>query len=66
MYKIWKSADNPAPIAVRKVLHGIIIRENHMVQKSLIDDIINALDGFEPGLITNSTNWGIWLILHRA
>lgn len=61
MYKIWKSADNSAPIAVKKVLHGIIIRENHMVQKSLIDDIINALDGFEPGLITNSTNWRNWI-----
>lgn len=57
MYKLWKSNNYSSSAVIRKVLHGSIISENLLLHKSLIDDIINALDGFEPALITNSINW---------
>lgn len=31
------------------------------VKKSLLDDILNALDGFEPGLTSYSTHWLNWI-----
>ena len=43
----------------RVVKQGIVlsgIEEKH-VQKNLVDDIITALDGFEPGMTTYSTRW---------
>ena len=45
---------------------GVIIREktekNRLInlQKSIMDDIINAIDGFEPGIKTRSTKWKNW------
>ena len=49
----------------RVVKQGIVlsgIEEKH-VQKNLLDDIINALDGFEPGMTTYSTRWKNWLAI---
>lgn len=60
MYKLWESK-NCSNSAIKKILYGTIISGNLLVQKSLIDDIINALDGFEPGLVTNSANWKNWI-----
>ena len=46
---------------------GEIIREGdkkyklQKLQKSIADDIINAVDGFEPGVKTRSTKWENWL-----
>ena len=46
---------------------GEIIREGdkkyklQKLQKSIVDDIINAVDGFEPGVKTRSAKWKNWL-----
>ena len=32
-----------------------------MLRKSILDDIINALDGFDPGMIMNSAKWRCWI-----
>lgn len=46
---------------IQKVFVGQAVPGNEAVEKSLIDDLINALDGFEPGVVTNSTKWKNWI-----
>ena len=54
-------------LSITIVLLGEIIREGdkkhklQKLQKSIVDDIINAVDGFEPGVKTRSTKWENWL-----
>ena len=40
---------------------GTIYLGCSMLRKSLLDDIINALDGFDPGMIMNSAKWRCWI-----
>lgn len=42
---------------IYKNIKGTIILDVPSVRKSILDDIINALDGFDPGLVMDSTNW---------
>ena len=44
-----------------KVFTGIVLHDRPPTQKSILDDIINALDGFDPGIVTNSANWKSWV-----
>lgn len=71
MLKIWKSYNVCPHDAVKsgpmnqyiKYTKGFIIIPNPMVQKALIDDIINAMDGFEVTMFTYSTKWKNWIAI---
>lgn len=45
---------------ILKTVHGYILGTT-VVQKSLLDDIINAIDGFDVTMITSSLNWKNWI-----
>jgi hypothetical protein len=40
-----------------KHMVGQIIPQPTTIQKAVVDDIINAVDGFEPGITMSSANW---------
>ena len=40
---------------------GQIIPQTTTIQKAVIDDIINAVDGFESGITMSSANWKHWV-----
>lgn len=63
MYKIWKSnkSSEIEPCVCIKQMVGRIIPQDTAVQKAVIDDIINAVDGFEPGITMSSANWKHWV-----
>ena len=69
--KIWKSYNVCPQDAVKseamnqyiKYTKGFIITPNPMVQKALIDDIINAMDGFGVAMFTYSTKWKNWIAI---
>lgn len=46
-----------------KHTQGHILPLRLSVQKSLIDDIINALDGFDVTMFTYSTKWKNWIAI---
>ena len=49
MYKLWKSINTSEtePCVCAKHMFGQIIPQTTTIQKAVIDDIINAVDGFE-------------------
>ena len=63
MYKLWKSINTSEtePCVCVKHMVGQIIPQTTTIQKAVIDDIINAVDGFEPGIIMSSANWKNWV-----
>lgn len=63
MYKLWKSnyRSEVEPRVCMKQIVGQIIPQSTTIQKSVIDDIINAVDGFEPGITMSSANWKHWV-----
>ena len=62
MYKLWKSnnSSETEPCVCLKHMVGQIIPQT-TIQKAVIDDIINAVDGFEPGITMSSANWKHWV-----
>lgn len=63
MYKIWKSnssIETASRVRIKQTT-GQIIPCKTTVQKALIDDIINAVDGFVPGITMTSANWKHWI-----
>ena len=63
MYKLWKSnncGETGSHVCMKQVI-GQIIPQSTTSQKSVIDDIINAVDGFEPGITMSSANWKQWI-----
>lgn len=46
---------------IYKSIRGSILLNSASVGKSILDDIINALDGFVPGLVMDSANWRCWI-----
>ena len=46
---------------IYKNIKGTIILDVPFARKSILDDIINALDGFAPGLVIDSANWRCWI-----
>ncbi len=48
---------------IYKSIRGIILHDRISVRKNILDDIINALDGFDPGLVMNSANWRCWVAM---
>ena len=46
---------------IYKKICGTIYPGCSMLRKSILDDIINALDGFDPGMIMNSAKWRCWI-----
>lgn len=71
MLKIWQpnttlpKASNTPTIQHAYIKHtqGHILPLRLSVQKSLIDDIINALDGFDVTMFTYSTKWKNWIAI---
>ena len=63
MYKLWKSINTSEtePCVCVKHMVGQIIPQATTIQKAVIDDIINAVDGFEPGITMSSANWKHWV-----
>ena len=63
MYKLWKSINTSEtePCVGVKHMIGQIIPQATTIQKAVIDDIINAVDGFEPGITMSSANWKHWV-----
>ena len=63
MYKLWKSINSSKiePCVCVKHMVGQIIPQTTTIQKAVIDDIINAVDGFEPGITMSSANWKHWV-----
>lgn len=61
MYKLWKSSNYTSPTVIRKVVHGTIISEKTLVQKSLIDDIISTMNMVAEGKIAFSSKWKNWI-----
>lgn len=49
----------------RVLKQGFVLSEEEKkhIQKNLLDDIMNALDGFEPGMTTYSTRWKSWITI---
>ena len=51
----------------RVIKRGVVLSERRSerssfgLQKSLLDDIINAIDDFEPGMRSYSTRWRNWI-----
>ena len=62
MYKLWKSnnSSETEPCVCMKHMVGQIIPQT-TIQKAVIDDIINAVDWFEPGITMSSANWKHWI-----
>ena len=48
---------------IYKKIKGVIFPGCPILRKSILDDIINALDGFDPGLVMNSANWRCWIAI---
>lgn len=48
---------------IYKIIRGTILHKHQTARKSILDDIINALDGFDPGIVRNSTNWKCWVAI---
>lgn len=46
---------------IYKNISATIILDVPSVRKSILDDIINAPDGFDPGLVMDSANWRCWI-----
>jgi hypothetical protein len=46
---------------IYKNIRATIILDVPSVRKSILDDIINAPDGFDPGLVMDSANWRCWI-----
>ena len=63
MYKLWKSNNScdTEPCVCMKHMVGQIIPQTTTIHKAVIDDIINAVDGFEPGITMSSANWKHWV-----
>ena len=63
MYILWKSNNScdTEPCVCMKHMVGQIIPQTTTIQKAVIDDIINAVDGFEPGITMSSANWKQWI-----
>lgn len=63
MYKIWKSnrSSDTEPCLCMKRMIGRVIPQDTTIEKAVIDDIINAVDGFEPGISMSSANWKHWI-----
>jgi len=63
LYKLWTSnnSSETEPCGCMKLMVGQIIPQTTTIQKAVIDDIINAVDGFEPGIIMSSANWKHWV-----
>ncbi len=65
---ILKQTDHPTSCIdgrsglIFKSIHGYVLLEKVM-QKSLLDDILNAIDGFDVRMITSSTNWKNWMAI---
>lgn len=65
MIRTWKVCRTYCNDASREHWHikytkGYVVPFNYMVRKSLIDDILNATDGFDVRMITYSTKWRNW------
>ena len=65
MIRTWKVCRTCCNDASRANWHikytkGYVVPFNYMVRKSLIDDILNAIDGFDVRMITYSTKWRNW------
>ena len=63
MYKLWKSHNSRETDSCicMKYMAGQIIPQTTTIQKTIIDDIINAVDGFEPRITMSSANWKHWV-----
>ena len=65
MINVWKFCCTDYNDASKAKWHikytkGYVVPFNYMVRKSLIDDILNAIDGFDVRMITYSTKWRNW------
>ena len=68
MIKIWKSGNHLSGVgdigkARNKQIKGYILLNEAISNKALIDDIINATDGFEVTMFTYSTKWRNWIAI---
>ena len=68
MIKIWKSGNHLSGVgdigkARNKQIKGYIFFKEAISNKALIDDIINATDGFEVTMFTYSTKWRNWIAI---
>lgn len=48
---------------IYKRIRGVVFSNRPLLRKSILDDIINTLDGFDPGLVMNSANWRCWVAI---
>lgn len=58
-----RSSANATDIIWHKRMKGYILLNDCISNKSLIDDIVNAVDGFEVTMFTYSTRWRNWIAI---
>ena len=61
MYKIYKRGYILNDLNGTQTDSNLAAGNKMRVQKNIFDDIINAIDGFEPGMRSYSTRWRNWI-----